>query len=325
MRDLYDRLIEEGETGILRLIEERAQEGLQLDFKQKGRPSHGAFEDNDKKILAKAVSGFANSAGGLIVWGVNAEKVDGVDCAQPPAAPIAHIERFASEAATLVGQLIQPKHDGVHITPIPTSSNDGSGFLLICVERSERRPHRSEAKGQKQYFKRAGDSFFEMEHYDIEDAFSRTATAQIAVRISSAGQMHTSFDEYVFLYQVELINTSDTIAKFPFISFSNGHGMGVHQRHYEVPYKFVPAINGGSLVGGANDVIHPGTHGIAGRLVVLFQRSLDPATHPPGSWRMMSERSPHDSPSIDYLFGCEGMRGETGRWSLDRAHLSPPR
>ena len=49
---------------------------------------------------------------------------------------------------------------------------DGAGYLLIEVGRSERRPHRCEF-GEKQYFKRVGDSSIAMEHYDIEDSFKR--------------------------------------------------------------------------------------------------------------------------------------------------------
>ena len=38
---------------------------------------------------------------------------------------------------------------------------DGAGYLLIEVGRSERRPHRCEF-GEKQYFKRVGDSSIAM-------------------------------------------------------------------------------------------------------------------------------------------------------------------
>ena len=129
MRELYDRLIREGEAGIQRLIDERTQEGVQLDFKMKGDARKGSFDQNDRKIFAKAISGFANSTGGLLIWGANAETgPDGVHCAQSPAAPIAQIELFLSEATNLAGQLIQPKHEGIHFRTI--ASNSASGLVI---------------------------------------------------------------------------------------------------------------------------------------------------------------------------------------------------
>ena len=51
MLDLFQQLQREGESGINRLIDERTQESVQLDFKLKEDPSHGQFSDNDKRNL----------------------------------------------------------------------------------------------------------------------------------------------------------------------------------------------------------------------------------------------------------------------------------
>jgi predicted HTH transcriptional regulator len=174
MPNLFDALIRDGEAGLVALVDERRQEDVQLDFKSKADPSRGSANDEDKRTLAEALSGFANSAGGLLIWGIDARKgADQVDCAQS-LKPIAEIERFHSAIKGLVGQLIMPRLDGVRTAIIPSSASAGAGYVLLDVERSERRPHRSEAKGKKAYIKRIGDSFFEMEHYDLEDSFKRT-------------------------------------------------------------------------------------------------------------------------------------------------------
>lgn len=60
------------------------------------------------------------------------------------------------------------------------------------VERSDRRPHRSEASGDKRYYKRAGDSSFIMEHYDIEDAFNRTTPAELQLALSGIASAERS-------------------------------------------------------------------------------------------------------------------------------------
>jgi predicted HTH transcriptional regulator len=97
VRELFEQLQVEGEAGIDRLVSERTQETVELDFKMKRDAQHGAFHDDDKRNLGKALSAFANSAGGLLVWGIDARRRDGVDCAQA-LAPIAEIEKFRSTA-----------------------------------------------------------------------------------------------------------------------------------------------------------------------------------------------------------------------------------
>ena len=61
-------------------ISTKQEEHLLLDFKVVNRPD--LSHRDDRKTLTKAISGFANSSGGLIVWGIVATKnADGIDCA----------------------------------------------------------------------------------------------------------------------------------------------------------------------------------------------------------------------------------------------------
>lgn len=223
-RELFERLRGEGEAGILRLIEERTQESVTLDFKLKSDAANGRFSKDDKTNLGKLMSAFANSAGGLAVWGIDARKgEDGVDCALGPAVPIADIERFKSEAQTLIGQLILPRHEGVEIAHI-SAETAGSGYLLVWVERSERRPHRCEAAGERQYFKRAGDSTFAMEHYDVEDAFRRIAAPEINIICKTTVRGPNREQSYLVYYadlDLYIKNTGSTIAKYPYLQVSN--------------------------------------------------------------------------------------------------------
>ena len=318
MRELYERLIEEGEVGILRLIEERVQEGVQLDFKQKGDPRRGAFDNNDKKILAKAVSGFANSAGGLLVWGVNAEKgPDGVDCAQSPAAPIAQIELFQSEATTLVGQLIQPRHDGIHLHTIPSVVSPGAGYLLIYIARSERRPHRSEASGQKQYFKRAGDSFFEMEHYDIEDAFARSSSADLEVSVIQNGFSKMGL-VYEFQIHVELHNEAYTAAKYPYVVISNLRNISYDHswnQFTKVTVKYETGVV--SALGGVDQIVHA----VQRLRMITLQLSAEINVD---VWSVGGVNADEVEVSFDYVIGCENGRRKEGRFACLARDLIKP-
>ncbi len=314
MRELFDKLIAEGEAGIDRLVAERTQESVTLDFKGKADPRHGQMKDDDRRYYAKALSAFANSAGGLLIFGVDARKgPDDIDCAQE-AKPISNIDRFKSEAITESGRLLQPRHDGIVVEAIKSKRQDGSGYLLVRVDRSERRPHRSEASGHRQYFKRAGDNSFEMEHYDIEDAFNRSVVPDLGLSWRLEHAMTFGDGRQVWRMKVLLVNESSMSAKFPYLHVSN-------------TYRFTPQpmmqpgfqiSNDGvwtSYNGGADVVIHPGsTH-----TVVLLPNDISIAY---GSAIMSDNGTFGQFTAFDYRFGCLDARPKIGRFEIEIGQLS---
>ena len=74
-----------------------------------------------------------------------------------------------------------PRHDGIRMDIVEAAEPPGAGYLLMLIERSERRPHRAEL-GVGRYFKRSGDSTIRMEHYDIEDSFKRLVVPSLEIR-----------------------------------------------------------------------------------------------------------------------------------------------
>ena len=50
-----------------------AVERIHVDFKEKQNRSHAKLDESDKENLGKAVSGFANSGGGVLIWGFEDE------------------------------------------------------------------------------------------------------------------------------------------------------------------------------------------------------------------------------------------------------------
>ncbi|OHV83920.1 hypothetical protein LCM4579_15305 [Ensifer sp. LCM 4579] len=160
------------------------QETLTLEFKS-DHPNepmfvNGELSTNGRKILAKELSAFANSAGGLIVYGIDCRKVNGVDEAVD-LRPVVHLSKAETSIRNAASELLQPRHSDIEVMSIPSASDANAGFIVVNVPRSERRPHRSEAKGQKEYFKRSGASAFAMEHYDIEDAFKRQSSPLLSL------------------------------------------------------------------------------------------------------------------------------------------------
>ncbi len=224
------------------------------------------MKDEDRRYFAKALSAFANSAGGLLIFGVDARKVDGVDCAQE-ARPIADIERFKSEATRASGDQLQPRHDGIVVEVIPSQARPGAGYLLVYVERSERRPHRSEASGQRQYFKRAGDNSFEMEHYDIEDAFRRITAPILDVEMSRY-DYELSGSEVTSSIVIKLRNISATTARHPYLHALPGFNVVLSPRS---DFAWIEkGVNEGwsSYSGQSEAIIHPGLQRPFARAVI---------------------------------------------------------
>ena len=73
---------------------------------------------------------------------------DSVDCASE-LEPIVEVAKFKSEVEQAVSQVLMPRHDGIRIEKITSPAAAGAGYLIMQVERSDRRPHRNEA-GEKQ-------------------------------------------------------------------------------------------------------------------------------------------------------------------------------
>ena len=94
---LLQELVEGGWQFVHDLASEPRQETLHLDFKVKADPRKSALDRDDKKNFSKALSGFANSAGGIIVWGVEARRgSDDVDAAVA-VHPISGLDAFLSQ------------------------------------------------------------------------------------------------------------------------------------------------------------------------------------------------------------------------------------
>lgn len=286
MLDLFLVVQRDGERALQSVVDARTQETVTLDFKTKQDRTHGRFGKEDKAVFGKALSGFANSAGGILIWGVDARKADdGVDCAQE-LSPIADIERFTSEAQTLVGQLLIPRHDGIQIVGIPSETVRGSGYLMVMVERSERRPHRSEAAGEKQYFKRAGDNTFAMEHYDIEDAFKRAGAPALRFVIDrSLGKPQTTVDleqgltsstAVSIYYDIFIFNVGTAVAKHIYVNVAGPINLNAS---IVLESQFSPSIrtfkDGDQTyyVGTSDLVLHPGQRLRFLRLVIRYMRN----------------------------------------------------
>lgn len=138
----------------------KACESEVLDFKL-AKNGDGQLETEDKANLARALSGFANTKGGLLVWGVYcAEDENGEDCVQS-FKPIANVAAFKSGVNSSIHQLTVPAVQGVELFCILEEEQGTAGYLLLHVPASSI-PIESVFKKCKGFYERAGTSFVEM-------------------------------------------------------------------------------------------------------------------------------------------------------------------
>ncbi|MCC6652397.1 MAG: ATP-binding protein [Candidatus Eisenbacteria bacterium] len=277
------------------------QEGLHLDFKQ--LVSSPSLTKEDRKIFAKAVSGFANSEGGVVVWGIDARKdADGVDAAialMPLKKPKVVLGTFKS----LTGDAASPIVDGVDHRLILDGS--GGGFVATIVPASDHGPHMA-GHGESRYYKRSGDSFYKMEHFDIADMFGRRVRPVLSVLVIDRVGMY--FNERAGSYEplIAIENTGRGIARFPFLrievsqaySLNREYGLGGGDAGLPERREF-GARAGGVFAGGVDHVIHPGTILQVQRLKTQRNISVDSQMH--------------EDLIIDYEVACDGVRATKGR------------
>jgi len=294
MNEFLLKLLEGGEASLQSLCDKRQQEHVGLEFKTKRTSSHGDFEKDDRANLGRELSAFANSAGGLLIWGIEAKKdADQVDCASS-LKPISEIAKFLSQAKELSSQHLMPRHEGIKFHTIPSKTDSKSGYLIVEIDRSDRRPHRSEAASDKRYYKRSADSSIMMEHYDVEDQFKRFVSPKLALktrwRKGGFSQTRSSYASYIMTASLE--NTSQVTAEFVYLHF-----LGVSRSHGgpDSPGVIAITLRGPSIIhlngwqcfqGGADAVIHPGQD--LDTLEVQFVLSISEGKQPlvnGGLWR----------------------------------------
>lgn len=160
---------------IAQLIATGREEDLFLEFKTVTAPS---LTRDDRRNVARVLSGFANSSGGIVIWGVEARRNnDGIDGASR-LCPLDPVALLLSRLNQFTGEFVSPIVPGVQHRAIIT---DGSaGVVASLVPESAAGPHMAKA-GEDRYFKRSGDGFYKMEHFDIADMFGRRSAPDISL------------------------------------------------------------------------------------------------------------------------------------------------
>lgn len=170
MNDSWD------ESRIQQYIDNEVQESLSLDYK-----SAGALGKNDRKKLeiTKDVSAMANSAGGVIIYGISEfqeierkhlpEKLDPINQAQ-----------FSKEWLEQIINSIQPRISGLEIYPIPLNSGENHVVYVVKIPQSSTAHQARDWR----YYKRLNFSSKPMENHEIVDVMGRSTFPLVNLEFS---------------------------------------------------------------------------------------------------------------------------------------------
>lgn len=194
--ELFNRIKTEGVVAIESFISDRQMEELFLDFKRSSNNGATAkLAENDRKNLSKAISGFGNSEGGVIVWGVDCSlDADGADVAHT-LVMLEHPARFASLLQRATSGCTLPPHTTVEHTVVERGAN--TGFVVTLIPKSNSAPHQSVST--RHYYIRAGSDFVPIPHDVLAGMFGRRPQPHVfphfalAIPTAIPGGMKVSF------------------------------------------------------------------------------------------------------------------------------------
>jgi Putative DNA-binding domain len=210
-------------------------EGLQIEFKIKEDASTAVISKTDKKNIAEAVSSFANSDGGTVIFGVRSQRQGSADVATG-LVPISNISEFEANFRTICSLNVSPSLADIVLRAIRTPDS-ADGFLVCEVARSERRPHMSTAPGVHTYFRRSFEGNVPMTPSEVRDQILavRDAVLEPIIRIGGTanytnnGQHMSAVLSLMFLLE----NRGRTLCKNPFMRVRSGNKLLCDDQPYD--------------------------------------------------------------------------------------------
>ena len=219
IRELYDSV---DLSFIQQCVAENTIETEILDFKEASSQS-GPMQKEDKKNLSKALSGFANGNGGILIWGVKAtQKNDSPDAAQE-LKPIQNLKRFLTDLNTLSPQLASPFLQDVKHKMILESAETNVGYAVSFIPERDNEPVMATGTDLQRYYCRVNTVFMPMSHSMVADRFNRVAKPDLRLCVQFC-EARGHLGDRIF---IGLANVGLGAAHYPGVSFGPRYSIPV--------------------------------------------------------------------------------------------------
>ena len=149
------------------LIDNHAEEGVHLELKR----ANALSKENADKVT-KTFSAFANSDGGVVIYGIAEEDHVASDYS------FVDGNKITSEYISMLARYVQPAIEGLRIYPIRKDDDFSKSIYVVKVPRSDKAPHM--AKDHK-YYKRNNVESIPMEDFDVKDVMNRIHNPELGI------------------------------------------------------------------------------------------------------------------------------------------------
>lgn len=169
--ELFKRLEAGGLAALERLLAEEEPESLFLDYKRSATHADDpGLHRSDRENLSKALSGFANSEGGLLIWGVDARRKAGAQREIANKAPVPQAAGFRTLVEGALSGESVPALPNARVMHILESAGP-AGYVVVLIPQSLIGPIR--AIRTDRYHLRSGSSFGIVPHGVLAGMFGR--------------------------------------------------------------------------------------------------------------------------------------------------------
>lgn len=177
-----------------------------LDCKRKNHPENGSLDEKDKSNFAKALSGFANTSGGVLIFGLDArQNSEGIDIVQD-FYPISNLNLFESELREFESRIVERAIPGLEYKKILIDENKDNGIIVIYIPEGPNPPYRSLVDNK--FYVRTGDSFGSIEVSQIEGLVLKKIRPDLDIKI------FVKFENIFLDIYFQLTNIGHSIAKY---------------------------------------------------------------------------------------------------------------
>jgi len=218
--NFYKKVLKDikSEKNLADLILEYPEESFFLEYKRCQLEDYSQAKsikgNDDLKNITRAICGFGNSEGGILVFGVS-EKDN-----KKELEPFLGYENFSELIHETVSRTTNPTHSQI-LTHKIESNQQGMGYVIIEIPQANNRPLQTiERSGSYRYLYRSGESFHDMPH----DVIMGLLGVNKPIRLVNFFEYDNgSSSEKKVSFNLRLINQSSVIAKNIWFTFNRGN------------------------------------------------------------------------------------------------------
>jgi hypothetical protein len=192
---------------IQEFISSQKEESINLEFK---RSDSLKITDSCKNEIAKDVSAFANSDGGIVIYGIVEQNHQAFDFSFIDGNSIT--KEWLDQ---VINSRIQRRIDGLVIDVIRFNNLIDKSIYVVKIPRSFNAPHMS---SNKKYYKRHNFESIEMEEYEVRDLYYRHSFTKLKIcdpiiNVVQRSTVGLKYRELGMMVRIDIENISNLIEK----------------------------------------------------------------------------------------------------------------